>query len=57
MAFTMHASTINVFLSFHNVSLYLLFPGTVLCRQKALSISGKWFDGISSMILLAMYGV
>ena len=33
----------NFFLLFRTVSLYLLFPGTVLCWQKGLSFSRKWF--------------
>ena len=43
MTFTMLVSTVKVFLPFRTVSLYLLFPGTVLCCQKGLPFSGKWF--------------
>ena len=43
MPFTMLVPTMNVFLPFGTVSLYLLFPGTVFCCQKGLSFSGKWF--------------
>ena len=43
MPFTMLVPIMNVFLLFRTASLYLLFPGTVLCCQKGLSFSGKWF--------------